>query len=85
MEAYRKQYVKLDQRVTVSPFFLSQVVMHEVRYEDPTMVSVGGAFYAKPYNKREDFSARDLFKLFDRLISKLKIVETSRAAASTKT
>lgn len=48
MEAFRKQYVKLDLRVTVPPFFLSQVVMHEVRYEDPTMVSVGGAFYAKP-------------------------------------
>ncbi|OKO92311.1 hypothetical protein PENSUB_12873 [Penicillium subrubescens] len=83
-EAFRDQYAKLGQRVTISPFFLSQVVLHEIRYDNPTLVTVEHAIYDRTYTNAEDFSAKDLLRLFNNLIRELQNVENSHAAASIK-
>jgi hypothetical protein len=39
VEAFLNQYAKVPQRVTISPFFLSQVVMNEIRYDNTRMAA----------------------------------------------
>lgn len=83
VEAFRDQYAKLDQRVTISPFFLSQVVLHEIRYDNPALVTVEHAIYDRTYTNAEDFSAK-LLKFLNNLLRELQNVEASHAAASIK-
>jgi hypothetical protein len=85
VEAFLNQYAKVPQRVTISPFFLSQVVMNEIRYDNTRMAAARHMNYDKTYADVEEFSATDLFKLLKELINELKTVETFHAAASIET
>jgi hypothetical protein len=62
VEALRDQCARVARRVTISPFFLSQVVLHEILFDNIKMVPARHSNNYKSATNAEDFSATDLYK-----------------------
>jgi hypothetical protein len=82
VNSFRDTITKVSKRVDINPLLLRQVLLYEIREDNPTMVASKHSSFDDKYANSTDFDISEFYKLCNDLTTELETVQTLHAVAT---